>query len=194
MVRGHCISKEDTSYQNQNVVFCGFEVELILVLLLSQSCDFVMFISAILKIIQGGPKSSSGLVRPSTSLVVVKRVVNWIIVESVVTDFVGIVGGKVGSLLVENCGLDLEVVNGTIGKFGGSLVENCGLDLVVVVIGANGGYHVVSLRGKGFVTFFVDGARFLGSVGLNVEAASGFCQTLPDLEQANASTNNVLFP
>ena len=169
MVRGHCISKEDTSYQNQNVVFCGFEVELILVLLLSQSCDFVMFISAILKIIQGGPKSSSGLFRPSTSLVVVKRVVNWIIVESVVTDFVGIVGGKVGSLLV----------------------ENCGLDLVVVVIGANGGYHVVSLPGKGFVTLFVDGARFLGSVGLNVEAASGFCQTLPDLEQANASTNNV---
>ena len=107
------------------------------------------------------------------------------------TDFVGIVGGKVGSLLVENCGLDLEVVNGTIGKFGGSLVENCGLDLVVVVLGANGGYHVVSVRGKGFVTFFVDGARFLGSVGLNVEAASGFCQTLPDLEQANASTNNV---
>ena len=169
MVRGYCISKEDTSYQNQNVVFCGFEVELILVLLLSQSCDFVMFISAILKIIQGGPKSSLGLFRPSTSLVVVKRVVNWIIVESVVTDFVGIVGGKVGSLLV----------------------ENCGLDLVVVVIGANGGYHVVSVRGKGFVTFFVDGARFLGSVGLNVEAASGFCQTLPDLEQANASTNNV---
>ena len=190
MVRGHCISKEDTSYQNQNVVFCGFEVELILVLLLSQSCDFVMFISAILKIIQGGPKSSSGLLRPSTSLVVVKRVVNWIIVESVVTDFVGIVGGKVGSLLAENCGLDLEVVNGTIGKFGGSLVENCGLNLVVVV--TNGGYNVVSLGGKGFVTFFVDGARFLGSsVGLNVEAASGFCQTLPDLEQANASTNNV---
>ena len=75
------------------------------------------------------------------------------------------------------------------GIMGGFVAKNGGLNLVVVV--TNGGYNVVSLPGKGFVTFFVDGARFLGSVGLNVEAASGFCQTLPDLEQANASTNNV---
>ena len=178
-----------TIYQNQN----GFEVGLFLVLLrvvvvsltfvlkyLSQSWSG-LFVSGGVDCILKNMKQFSGsigsvsfgLVRPfSSSIVVVKPVVNWISVEGVVTDF--------GGLVV--CG----IIGGIMGGF---VAKNGGLNLVVVV--TNGGYNVVSLPGKGFVTFFVDGARFLGSVGLNVEAASGFCQTLPDLEQANASTNNV---